>query len=328
MEIDGDLEIVRIAIATGALLNGSDLGVQPFGDGVGYAMREIGEDIRQMPLDQLCNVDHGRQAAVRRPEIPTLPELGRPCRRGVAPQFPQRLLDGPRPTSLEFGAFEFIESSARLVGHVLRVGQPQILALGQSGISCRHQRFVLLLSDLVHRINHVPHDVEAVEHHLAVGIGNLVLAGADVSRPHVQADRLDVLPLILRKCLEVGGKTRFLAVLADVLDCRFFQITDESHVAVALSDRPLVDADLPGNGILLRVSATQDGALHQVPGFIPGDAQEPRRLLDVRCQKDVDGQRLEQIRESATRLRPRQSHLMHAMLRARHARRSRMQVGE
>ena len=41
MEVDGDLEVVRIAIATGALLDGGDLGVQSFGDGVGDAMLKV-----------------------------------------------------------------------------------------------------------------------------------------------------------------------------------------------------------------------------------------------------------------------------------------------
>jgi len=46
MEIDGDLEMVRIAIATGALLDDGNLGTQAFGDGVGDVMREVGQHIR------------------------------------------------------------------------------------------------------------------------------------------------------------------------------------------------------------------------------------------------------------------------------------------
>lgn len=53
MEIDGDLEVVRVAITTGALLDGSDLRIQSFGDGIGDAMSEVGQHIGQMPGDQL-----------------------------------------------------------------------------------------------------------------------------------------------------------------------------------------------------------------------------------------------------------------------------------
>ncbi len=51
-------------------------------------------------------------------------------------------------------------------------------------------------------------------------------------------------------------------------------------------------------------------------------------LLDVRRQQDINGQRLEQVREVTSRLRPRQGHLMHAMLRTRYERRSCMQIVE
>ncbi len=39
MEIDSDLEVVRIAPAAGTCLDGSDLGVQALGDGVGDTVR-------------------------------------------------------------------------------------------------------------------------------------------------------------------------------------------------------------------------------------------------------------------------------------------------
>ena len=120
MEIDGDLEVVRIAITASALLDGSDLGIQSFRDGVGDAMGKVGQHIWQVASDQLGGVDHRRQAAVRRPEVPALPEFGCPRHRGIAPQFPQRLLERPRPACLEFSTLQFIEARFGLLGHVLQ----------------------------------------------------------------------------------------------------------------------------------------------------------------------------------------------------------------
>ena len=40
---------------------------------------------------------------------------------------------------------------------------------------------------------------ESVKDHLTVGPGHLVPAGIDVGRPHVQADRLDIVPVFNRK---------------------------------------------------------------------------------------------------------------------------------
>ena len=71
MEIDGDLEMLRVAIATGTFLDRGDLGIQSLGNGVGNAMREIRQHIRQVTCDQLGGGDHRRQVAVRCPEEPS-----------------------------------------------------------------------------------------------------------------------------------------------------------------------------------------------------------------------------------------------------------------
>lgn len=173
MEIDGDLEIVRVAIATGPLLDGSDLGVQAFSDSVGDAMLKVGQHIGQMSGNQLGGLDHGHQAAVGRPEIPALPELGGPGLRLVAPQLPQRLLQRPGTGCLEFHRLQFIEAIPGLIRHVLRVGQPQVLASGQRIVAGLHQRLVLLLSHLVYRIDDMTHDMEAIKDHLWSAPGTL-----------------------------------------------------------------------------------------------------------------------------------------------------------
>lgn len=53
MEIGGDLEVVWVAIAASPLLDGGDLGVQAFGNGVGDAMREVGQHVGKMTGDQM-----------------------------------------------------------------------------------------------------------------------------------------------------------------------------------------------------------------------------------------------------------------------------------
>lgn len=59
MEIDGDLEVVRIAIAADALLDGSDLGIQSFCDGVGDTMGKAGQHVGQVAGDQFGSVVPG-----------------------------------------------------------------------------------------------------------------------------------------------------------------------------------------------------------------------------------------------------------------------------
>jgi hypothetical protein len=70
------------------------------GDGVidasdpAFAELKLWRDTSQ---DGKTGRDQGCQAAVRRPEVPALPELGGPCRRRIAPQPAQRLLERSRP---------------------------------------------------------------------------------------------------------------------------------------------------------------------------------------------------------------------------------------
>src|SRR4051794_29993770 len=109
MEIDGDLEMVGVAVAAGALLYGRDLGVQALCHSVSDAMIEIGHHIGQVTSDQLGCLDHGRKPAMRGPEVPTLPETLGPADSLVVPQLAQGFLQCPSPRSLQFHRLDRLE---------------------------------------------------------------------------------------------------------------------------------------------------------------------------------------------------------------------------
>ncbi len=69
--------------------------------------------------------------------------------REVVLQLAQRFLRRPGWAGLSLRRLQFLEARPRLVRHVLRVGQPQIFALGQGGFTPFQQPLVLLVSDLV-----------------------------------------------------------------------------------------------------------------------------------------------------------------------------------
>ncbi len=69
MEINGNLEVVRVAIATSALLDSSDLGIESFRNSVGDAMLKISQHIGQMPCNQFGRLDHGCELSMNRPVI-------------------------------------------------------------------------------------------------------------------------------------------------------------------------------------------------------------------------------------------------------------------
>ena len=130
MEVDGNLEVIRISVAEGALLDGGDLGIQTLGDGVRNAMLEIGQDVGQVALDQLGGRDDGREATVCRPEGPALPEPGCPAGGLVAPELAQRLLDGPGAGGLQFHRLDGIEVLARALRNGLGAVEPQVTGFG------------------------------------------------------------------------------------------------------------------------------------------------------------------------------------------------------
>ena len=82
------------------------------------------------------------------PEVPALPELGRPRLRLVTPQLAQRFLQRPRPSRLQRHRLECIEVVFGLLLDVLRVSQPQILTAGERVVPRLHQRLVLPLLTL------------------------------------------------------------------------------------------------------------------------------------------------------------------------------------
>ncbi len=69
MEIDGDLEVIGIAVVAGALLDGSDLGIEAIGngigsDGIGDAMRAVGQSLaRHHPR---CNSSNHSESEIQR----------------------------------------------------------------------------------------------------------------------------------------------------------------------------------------------------------------------------------------------------------------------
>ena len=57
MEVDCRLEMLRVPEAVGHLLDGLNLGVKAFTDGVGHPMSEEGQDVWQVPLNRARDLD-------------------------------------------------------------------------------------------------------------------------------------------------------------------------------------------------------------------------------------------------------------------------------
>src|SRR5206468_2857611 len=75
VEVDRGLEVLPVAEAAGGVPDPLDLRIQALGGRVGDPVAEVGEDVREVRLEHARLLDHGRQARVRRPEVPVAEEL-------------------------------------------------------------------------------------------------------------------------------------------------------------------------------------------------------------------------------------------------------------
>ena len=180
MEIDGSLEVVPVSEATSAFLYCGDFRVQPFRNSIGDAMSEVGQDVGQMPRQELGLLDHGPQAAMRRPEIPLLPEALRAELGAAVPHFPQRFFERPGARRFQVVALDLVESFTRRFRQVFRAVQPQVFAALEPVVALFQQVFVFLLAHFINALTDMLHDVESVKHHLVIGLRNVFPARADI----------------------------------------------------------------------------------------------------------------------------------------------------
>lgn len=75
VEIDRRLKVLDVAEPTGHALHLLDLAVEPLAHRVGHRMLIVGQDILDVPADSLCCLANWFQSAVRRPDVPSFPEL-------------------------------------------------------------------------------------------------------------------------------------------------------------------------------------------------------------------------------------------------------------
>lgn len=146
MKVDGRLEVLQVAEATGHLLDRLDLRVDAFADRVGDSVLEEVQDMVEVPLHEVGGIDDGLEPGVRGPEEPALPKAigrGSPL---VAPETSQDLFDRPRATGLEVDCPELLELLLVLGRQILLRVQPKVLGTREGFVSVASQLPVFLLA--------------------------------------------------------------------------------------------------------------------------------------------------------------------------------------
>src|SRR3990167_4042374 len=137
MEVDHGFEVREVPKAAGQFLDGLDLAVESFRDGVRDAMAAVGQDVGEVPLERRSSLLDRLEATMGGPEVPPPPEPMSRCGIPVVPQPPQGLLDGPRPPNLELQAPQGVELRPTGDGDVLATVEPQVLGALERLIALR-----------------------------------------------------------------------------------------------------------------------------------------------------------------------------------------------
>lgn len=198
-EVDCGLEVLDVAEAVGSLLDPLDRGIDRFLPRVREPMRQVRQHVRKMPSDQLGDLGHRPEPAVRSAPEPARKEvLGGPLV-GTVPELAEALLEGPSPCHLEIAALQGAKRGPLLGRHVLGAHEPETLGPCQPVIPRLLQSPMLRAADPVHGHVQVFGHVELVEDDLSRcpiegGLGRL-----DIGPPHVHRDGFNPSSLLRRQ---------------------------------------------------------------------------------------------------------------------------------
>ncbi len=240
MKVDRRLEVFDVPEPPSGLLHPLDRGVDGLQAGIGEPVPEVGQDIREVALDQLGHLGYRLQPAVGGAPEPAGEERLRGSAVRVLPELAEPLLEGPGPGDLELAPVEALEGRPLRVGHVVRPHEPEVLRPREPVILGLFQGSVLGLSHLVHRVMEVLRDVELVEDDLRRSIVQMGPRRLDVGLPHVHGDRLDPFPLGGREGLPEPVQALLRAVLREIQNPAPLRIRDHREVPMPLGDRLLV----------------------------------------------------------------------------------------
>ena len=323
VKVDRNLETVLVPEAISPFLDCLDLGVQPFTHGIGDWMYHVRQDIGQVALDQVSHRSHRLQAAVGGSPEPAFLEGFGFLKGDRLPKRPKLLLHGPGPTDFQVQGTKGLETASLGLQQVLLRIQPEILGAFRPSLPG------LLLPDGVHRLAHMPHDVEVVEDDFLGRFGKVPEGALEEGIPHVHGDRPD-LRLLLRGQRPVERLQGFdLPSLAHVFDSSLPKIADQRHVPVSLGNGLFIHPDrAQGSLFLWGQAAPFHRPFMDPPRLVPADPEKSCLTGNVTRFQSVDRQALEQLGEPSPGFGPGNRYLPDSVCRTGDPGNPGMEIGE
>ena len=166
VEENGGAEVLKAAVALGGGLERLYRRVEPFREGVVDAAVEPRQKAVEVILQRVGDLDHVLEAGLDDLLVPER-EVGLGHELVTAlPEPPEQFLEPPCLPGVERTLQQVVSVCYGLVAHVLEFRQPEVLALGESRVSGRHEQLGLVLARIVHAIVEMRLDVVLVEHHV------------------------------------------------------------------------------------------------------------------------------------------------------------------
>src|SRR3990172_9414745 len=277
---DGEEDHVGVGVesaeAAGAVVDQARDAIEAFGDGVGEAGADEGEDAVEMVAKRVDELSQGWQAAAQGSARPAFEEaLGGPgCL--VGPEVFKFIFQAPGAVDAAVGAFEFAER-ARVLARAVRGVTVEDPA---QALECQPLGFVrlapLFFADLIDGAIEGFDDMEAVDDEGSIGA--VVADGAQVSFAHVAAGPADVTLLIGSEGLGEEAIDGVAALtFTDPDDARPVQIIDEGGVLMTFGIGDLIDAEGLQVTDAVPLPDPRDGAVQQVGERGRGNAEQLRR---------------------------------------------------
>ncbi len=298
-EEDPGAIVGEAAETTGIGLEGLDLRVEAFGEGVGDGMLEVGEQMNQVGFEGAGDGHDLRRAAPHDGAVPLLEEARSTGGIRLAPKLDPLFVVQPGAGRLQVHLQQFAKAGLMPVWD--RALQPEVPGLSQRLVASGREAGRLLPAGPVYRLIEMLGDVEAIVDDRR--LGSRLTGGRDKVGAHIHRRSLDQSTLFWRQRSPERHRLGGIASLHHLQQPGLLQVGHQRHVPLAKEETLLVQ---PARRCSL------DQSLHAVP-VQPQQLGGLRQRAAGRDHRHREG--FELHREAALRLRPRHPHRLNPMFR-------------
>ena len=232
------------------------------------------------------------------------------------PESHRLLLYGPRTCGLQSRFAEVLKRVPGGLAHVQWIGEPVVSGPLQPIISLRREGLVFLSANVVNGLTEELRDVELVEADFPIGVRYPAAHRIDIGKVHVHRDRLDLRSGAIGQCVEEAVEALAGSSVGNVDDRASLLIGHDGDVFVSTLKGGLIDADMPGTGVLSAFQSAAHGLLLNTVNGVPADVKLSGNIVDGGAPEPIDGHGFEESSKPAAGLGPGNVDLVHAVLRA------------